>query len=70
MISEIIAKANFKDNTEIYLLGDFNINLKNKRDPAAKELLFVTGVLGLKPIIKDMTKRGGRTDGGAAPALI
>ena len=56
IINESIAKANLKDNAEIYLMGDFNIDLKDKNSPATKELLFATGSYGLSPQIKETTR--------------
>ena len=55
-MNESIAKANLKDNVEIFLMGDFNIDLKNKSSPEAKELLFVTGSNGLSQQIKGITR--------------
>ena len=43
-------------------MGYFNINLKNKTMPAAKELLFTTGSLGLKSVIKGTTRSSNRLD--------
>ena len=56
IISESIVKANLKHNAEMYLMGDFNINLLDKSSPQAKELLFVTGLNGLSAKITKATR--------------
>ena len=56
LIHQSLAKANLKSNAEIFLMGDFNINLKSKSSPETKELLFTTGVNGLTPMIKETTR--------------
>ena len=38
-ISEAFLQADFEDNTELYLLGDFNIDFDDKKTPAFKESL-------------------------------
>ena len=42
LISEAYSKAILKHNTEIYLLGDFNINFDDRKHVAFKELDFTT----------------------------
>ena len=60
IINDSIAKANLKSNTEIYLMGDFNIDLLIKTSPAAKELLFTTGSNGLFPKVQEATRFSSR----------
>ena len=57
-IHESIREADLKDNVEIFLLGDFNIDLSNNSSPQSKELIFTTSVWGLKPLIKGSTRVG------------
>ena len=33
-----MSDTNLKDNVEIFLMGDFNIDLKNKKSPLTNEL--------------------------------
>ena len=58
LILESIDKADLKDNTEIYMLGDFNIDFKplNSKSPAFKELDFTAKALGLTQLINDPTR--------------
>ena len=56
LISDAFMKANLKDNTEIYLLGDFNINYNDKKAPAYRELDFTTRTLGLSQFITSPTR--------------
>ena len=60
IINDSISEANLKNNTEIYLMGDFNINLSEKSSPQCKELLFVAGSNGLLPKIKSTTRHSCR----------
>ena len=55
-ISEAFERANLKDNTDVFLLGDFNVNFKDKSTPAYRELDFSTKALGLKQLIKFPTR--------------
>ena len=56
IISDAIRDANLKDNVEIFLIGDFNIDLMNKRSPATRELDSVALVWGLKAQITGITR--------------
>ena len=58
LISEAIREADLKDNSEVYVLGDFNINLCAKSEPASKNLLSTMSLWGLKPFIKEATRLG------------
>ena len=60
IINESITKACLKNNTEIFLMGDFNIDLKVNSSPETKELLFTTGLNGLIPKIIGTTRRSNR----------
>ena len=57
-IFESFDKANMIDNTEIYILGDFNIDFKttNSKSPTFKELDFTTKALGLAQLINGLTR--------------
>ena len=57
-IGESINAANLKDNAEIFLMGDFNINLKDRKSPQMKELEFVTSLWGLKAVFNQNTRLG------------
>ena len=57
-IHNAIKEANLKDNVEIFLLGDFNINLKDRASPMARELESTTSLWGLKALIKENTRLG------------
>ena len=60
IINDSIAKAGMKENTEIFLMGDLNIDLKDKSSPSTKELLFTTGSNGLSPKISETTRHSCR----------
>ena len=53
--SEAFNQANLKDNTDIFLLKDLNINYQDKAAPNCKELVFTTRSLGLREIINAPT---------------
>ena len=55
-INEAFDRADLKDNTDIFLLGDFNINYNDKTSPAYKELDFTTKSLGLRQLISSPTR--------------
>ena len=62
LISEGFLAANLKDNAEIYLLGDFNIDYSDRKSAAFKELDFTTRWLGLVQLVTSPTRtyfRGG-----------
>ena len=69
LLNDSIAKAHLKNNTEIYVLGDFNIDMKDKGSLMAKELLFTTGSNGLSPQIKKSTRHSFR-EGKSKETLI
>ena len=56
LITEAFMNANLKDNTEIYLLGDFNINYDDKKSSTFRELDFTTRALGLTQLICEPTR--------------
>ena len=56
IISEAFDQANLKDNTDIFLQGDFNINFSDKTNPIFKELDFMTKSLGPREIINSPTR--------------
>ena len=47
-----------KDNVEVFLMGDFNINWKDKKSPMVKELDLTTSLWGLKAMFRDDTRIG------------
>ena len=53
---EMINEANLKNNTDMVLLGDFNINYIDETTPAYRELDLTTKSLGLKQLINCLTK--------------
>ena len=55
-IHEALTAADLKDNADIFLLGDFNVDLINKTSTATKELLSTTALWGLKAQIKGVTR--------------
>ena len=58
LINEAIGEADVKDNTEIFLLGDFNINFCDNKAPATKELKSTAALWGLKQLITGNTRLG------------
>ena len=58
LIHEAIGKADLKDNVEIFLLGDFNINFRNKTLPSTRELTNIAENWGLKQLITENTRFG------------
>ena len=68
-ISEAFEKADLKDNTDIFILGDFNINFKDSSSPAFKELSFTMKSLGLSQLVKETT-RPSQTNGRDTSTLI
>ena len=56
IISDAFDKADLKDNTDIFLMGDFNINFKSKATPEYRELDFTTRSLGLRQLITSPTR--------------
>ena len=61
-INDSIINAGLKDNAEVYLMGDFNIDLHDKSAPPTKELIFTTGCHGLLPKISTSTRYGARNE--------
>ena len=57
-IHNAISDANLKDNAEIFVLGDFNINMLDKKSPMVRELETTTSYWGLKAFIKGRTRFG------------
>ena len=60
IINDSITSARLRCNTEVFLMGDFNIDLKIKNSPETRELLFTTGLNGLVPRISDTTRHSCR----------
>ena len=58
LIHEALKEANLKDNVDVFLLGDFNINWNDKKSLATKELGTTTAIWGLKSQIKGNTRLG------------
>ena len=55
-IVEAFTNADLKENSDIFIMGDFNINLNDKLTPESRELMFTMGALGLRQIINDSTR--------------
>ena len=60
LINDSITQAGLKENAEVFLMGDFNIDLKLKESPLTKELMFTTGLNGLLPKIHETTRRSNK----------
>ena len=60
IINEAFERANLKDNTDIFLLGDFNVNFADKTHAKTRDLDFTTRALGLKQLIKSSTRTTSR----------
>ena len=56
LLNEALERANLKDNTDIFVLGDFNIDLADKNSIKARELEFTARSLGLKQLVKSHTR--------------
>ena len=56
MIHSAIANANVKDNSEIFVLGDFNIDLLDKKSPLTKELETTLTLWNLKAQLTCITR--------------
>ena len=56
VLSDAFDSADLKENSEIHLMGDFNINIGDKNSLEAKELGFTTRSLGLRQVIKEPTR--------------
>ena len=46
----------YMNRTEVYLMGDFNIDLLDKKNPATKKLIDLTKPYGLRQLIKHPTR--------------
>ena len=55
---EAVRDAGLKDNVDIFLMGDFNINFGDKRSPATKEWISTMDLWGLKQLINGYTRLG------------
>ena len=53
---DVFAKADLKDNTDVFLLGDLNIDMDSKDAASTRELAFTTAALGLKQQIEGPTR--------------
>ena len=60
LINEILTAANLKCNVDIFLLGDFNINMQDKKSSMTKELVFTTSAWGLAACFSSCTRMGMR----------
>ena len=57
-IHEAIREADLKDNAELFVLGDFNIDMMDKISPMTRELSFTMSTWGLKTCISEFTRMG------------
>ena len=56
LISDAFERADLKNNADIFMLGDFNINFMDKVSPAFRELDFTSRALGLRQLIDTSTR--------------
>ena len=56
LITEGFEKAVLRDNTEIFIMGDFNIDFSKTTTPSYKELDFTMRLLGLPQFVLDPTR--------------
>ena len=56
LISEAFGIANLKQNTDIFVLGDSNINMLDRKTASTKELDFTMKALGLTQVVKEPTR--------------
>ena len=56
LINEAFERADMKDNTDIFVLGDFNINYRDTNSRMFKELDFTMKSLGLTQLIHEPTR--------------
>ena len=56
LIQDAFTIADYKDNTEFFIMGDFNINFADKKSPGYGDLLFTMSSLGLKQLVKLPTR--------------
>ena len=56
IISESFECTNFKDNTEFYVMGDFNVDYRDMKSAAFRELDFTMRAIGLSQLVKDPTR--------------
>ena len=56
IINEAFERANLKDNTEIFMLGDFNVDFKDKQSNKTRELDFLSRSLNLVQLVKEDTR--------------
>ena len=52
----MVTEVKVKDNTEVYVMGDMNINAGNKNPAMAKNLDTILKSCGLKQLIKTCTR--------------
>ena len=70
LLLEAFNAVDLKDNTDLFLLGDFNIDWDDKKNLSTKELLFTTGALGLKQLVGEPTRFSFRDGVGKRSKLI
>ena len=56
LVNEMFERANLKDNTDVFLIGDFNIDFSDRKTSEFRELDFTTQSLGLKQLITTPTR--------------
>ena len=62
LILDAFEKASMKGNTDIFVMGDFNINADDVRAANTSELFFTMGLLGLRQVIDKPTRISTRND--------
>ena len=53
-----VQQADLKDNAEIFLMGDMNIDLEDKKSRESRELILTTKILGLSQHVENVTRLG------------
>ena len=56
LLSSAFERSNFRENTDFFVLGDFNIDFRDTKSPAFKELNFTMRMLGLEQLVKSPTR--------------
>ena len=60
IINEAFERANLKDNTDVFMLGDFNVDFKDKLSVKTRELDFTMRSLSLNQLVKENTRTSNR----------
>ena len=61
LLNDTIAKLKIKSNTEIYLMGDFNIDMLDKKSKNVKDLFQSAKMSGALPLINEYTRKSDKS---------